>query len=86
MKNRLVDLNNHLFDTLERLKDTALNPEQLDLELSRAKAISDVSDKIIEIAKTSLQAAKLQADYLGSTQALPVYFSEPQPIEVKKND
>lgn len=59
MKNKITDLNNHLFAQLERLGDEDLTEEQLKVEVQRAKAITDVSSKIIDCAKTTLDAAKL---------------------------
>ena len=49
MKNTLADLNNHLFEALERLNDD-LSDEQLDKELKRAEGICAVSEQIIENA------------------------------------
>lgn len=40
MKNKLSDLNDHLFTQLERLTNEDLNPEQLQMEIERGKAIS----------------------------------------------
>ena len=37
MKNTLQDLNNHLFEQLERLNDEDLTDDQLDRELRRAE-------------------------------------------------
>ena len=51
VRNKMEDLNNILFEQLERLNDDSLN---LDEELKRAKAISNVSDKLIQSADLSL--------------------------------
>jgi len=40
MKNKLIHLNNHLFEQLERLNDADLKSEELQEEMSRAKAIT----------------------------------------------
>lgn len=47
MKNTLEDLNNHLFEQLERLNDEDLDPEALDRELRRAEGMSKVAERII---------------------------------------
>lgn len=39
MKNTLTDLNNHLFEQLERLNDDELDDAQLDKELRRAEGM-----------------------------------------------
>lgn len=50
MKNRIEDLRNHLFATLEALQD-----EKNPMDLARAKAISDVSQTIINSAKVEVE-------------------------------
>lgn len=59
MKNKLVDLKNHLFTALERLNDETLTDEQLKTEITRAQAISELGKVIIDGAKTTLLHAKL---------------------------
>jgi hypothetical protein len=59
MKNRLVDLNNHLFEQLERLNDEDLKPEQLKMEIDRAKSMGFLGSQIIANAKLVLDAAEL---------------------------
>lgn len=63
MKNKLGDLNNHLFAALERLNDESLTAEQIDAEVKRAGAMVSVSDQIIGNADLQLKAAKLFADH-----------------------
>ncbi|SDJ57428.1 hypothetical protein [Salipiger marinus] len=63
MKNRLSDLNNHLFAQLERLADESLSAEQLEQEVKRADAIVSVADTITSNADLQLRAAKLYAEH-----------------------
>ncbi|WP_102226850.1 hypothetical protein [Acidimangrovimonas sediminis] len=68
-KNRLSDLNDHLFAQLERLSDESLTAEQIEQEVKRAGAIVDVADQVSENAKLQLTAAKLFAEH--GAQVLP---------------
>lgn len=63
MKNKLSDLNNHLFSQLERLADESLTAEDVEREVKRADAIVEVSDQVLRIADTGLKAAKLYAEH-----------------------
>ena len=56
MKNKLIDLNNHLFEQLERLNDDELKGEDLTRELNRAKAMSGCAAQIINCASLALKA------------------------------
>lgn len=62
MKNRLSDLNNHLFAQLERLSDEDLSEERIEQEVKRAAAIVDVSDQIVKTADLTLKAVKFVAE------------------------
>lgn len=66
MKNKLSDLNNHLFAQLERLSDEDLKGEALTEEIGRAKAVSSISKDIISGAAIALDAAKFQNDFRGA--------------------
>ena len=46
MKNKLVDLNNYLFEQLERLNDDELGDEGLKKEIGRAKAITKQMEEL----------------------------------------
>lgn len=54
MKNTLTDLHNHLFETLEALKDPD-NP----MDVERAKAVSNVAQTLIDSAKVELKFIEL---------------------------
>lgn len=56
-KNKINDLRNHLFETLEALKD----PDK-PMELDRAKAVADVARVIVD-------SAKVEVDFLKVTGA-----------------
>ena len=58
MKNKMDDLRNHLFETLEALKD-----EEKPMDLDRARAIADVSRVIVD-------SAKVEVNFLNVTGAL----------------
>ena len=68
IKNKLGDLNNHLFEQLERLNDGELKGEELKEELMRANAITNVAKEIISNGNLMLQATKLQVETLGRSQ------------------
>lgn len=63
MKNKLGDLNDHLFAQLERLADETLDPENLAREVDRAEAIVAVADQVVANKRLQLDAAKLWASH-----------------------
>jgi hypothetical protein len=56
MKNKLEDLNNHLFAEIERLGEEDLLGEALTQEIARSKAMSNVASHIINNAALVLKA------------------------------
>ena len=62
MKNKLTDLNNHLFAQLERLGDEDTIGEKLDEEISRSKAITGISKEIVGNARLVLDAQKFKVE------------------------
>lgn len=63
MKNKLTDLNDHLFAQMERLSEEDLSADQIEQECKRADAIVAVSDQILQGASTQLKAATLIANH-----------------------
>jgi len=57
--NTLTDLNNHLFEQMERLNDDELVPEALEIEIKRSDAMTNVATQIINNAKLAVEAEKI---------------------------
>jgi hypothetical protein len=71
MKNKLTDLRNHLFATIELLLD-----DESPMDIDRAKAVSDV-------AQTIINSAKIEVDFLkqvggSQTTGFIPFDSEPK--------
>jgi hypothetical protein len=75
MKNKLTDLNNHLFAQLERLGDEELKGDALTEEIHRAKVIANVAQQIINNGNLVLNAIKTKEEYFPTQKALPELFS-----------
>ncbi len=87
MKNKLSDLNDHLFEQLERLNDEDLTPEKMAKEVSRTDAIVKVSEQIINNATVALRVAELVAEHGGKgtfEHLLPVNGKDAKVIEGPK--
>lgn len=63
MKNKLSDLNNHLFAQLERLGEENLTADQIDKEVDRSKAIIGVAAQIVSAQHLNLKAVELIAEH-----------------------
>jgi len=62
-KNKLSDLNDHLFAQIERLADEDLTPDKIDHEVRRGAAIVSVADKILEMASLQIKATQVIAEH-----------------------
>lgn len=58
MKNKLSDLNNHLFAQLERLGNEALTGEELAKEIDRSNAITSLAKEVISNGRLVLDAQR----------------------------
>jgi len=70
-RNSLGDLNNILFEQLERLNDTDLKGDALREEMDRAKAINGVAEKIIKNGSLVLSAKRMIDDRMDADLKLP---------------
>ena len=59
MRNKLSDLNNHLFEQLERLNNDELKGDELKQEIERSKAMGAIATQIVNGTKVTVDAMKL---------------------------
>jgi hypothetical protein len=58
-RNKISDLNNHLFSQLEKLNDDNLTGNELTMECKRAKAMSSIATQILNSTRLTLEAMKM---------------------------
>lgn len=64
-KNKLTDLNNHLFAAIERLNDEdMIDPEKIRIEIEKAKAMSAIARNIVDNNRVALEVMRI-ADSQG---------------------
>lgn len=63
MKNTLTDLNNYLFEAIERINDDDLDDAALEKEIKRSEAITKIAGVVINNANVQLQALKHMDEY-----------------------
>lgn len=77
MRNKLSDLNDHLFAAIERLNDEGLDPERIPVEAARGKAIAELAEKSLAAGRLALDAAKLAHEAGGRDIDLPAMLEGP---------
>lgn len=82
MKNKIEDLRNHLFATLEALGPDAEKP----MELERAKAIADVARVIVDSAKAEVQFIQATGGRSQGTGFMPAPEPLPQRPRLASGD
>lgn len=78
VKNKLSDLNNHLFAQLERLSEEGLTAEQVDQEVKRADAIVGISEQIVKNADLHLKAVNILANHGDRFRPMLPMLGEPK--------
>lgn len=75
MKNTLVDLNDQLFEQLERLNDIDLKGDELEEEIKRSRSIENVAKQIINNGRLVLDSQKFLDDRLNIDNDVPKMLS-----------
>ncbi len=73
MRNKSINLRNHLFEALERLQNDELTPEELQQEIQRSQAVSDVANSIINLAKAEIAFHRATASLGKTTEQQPFF-------------
>ncbi len=73
-KNKITDLNDHLFAQLERLSDEDLRGEALIEEVRRARSVTEVAQQVIASGDLLLKARIAADNTLTGTKILPQLF------------
>ena len=76
MKNKLSDLNDHLFEAIEWLGDRDLKGEDLREEIRRAEAKCRVAQQIIAGGNLALNALKAADAFMDQKTKLPPLLTE----------
>lgn len=63
MKNKLSDLNNYLFEQIEKINDDSLSAEELEKEIKKAETIANIAETIIKNGELQYKAAIKAAEY-----------------------
>ena len=72
MKNTLSDLNNYVFEQLERRNDDSLSEDELEREMKKTDAVVKVSEKIIETGELAFRTMQHMDQYgYGSDRVVP---------------
>jgi hypothetical protein len=75
MKNKIEDLNNHLFDMIERIMDKDLTKEEITLESFRAATLCNIAIQVVNVGKLAAVGYEL-ADGSFGKKRLPAFFLE----------
>lgn len=85
MKNTLSDLNNYLFETLERLLDDDLSDEDMQREILRSQAVTTVAETVIHNGELALKTMQHLNDMgYGSGKKDSLLAPVPKMLEVGK--
>ena len=74
VRNKLTDLNDHLFAELESLRDDSLTDDaaKMDRAIARSRAVCDLAGRVIEVGNLAISAMKVMGPESGVPEGLPL--------------
>lgn len=82
MKNKLLDLNNYLFEQIERINDDTLTDDQLEKTIKKAEAINKTAENIIRNGELALKVVGVAAEYgFVAPEAIPSMLGIEKPAK-----
>ena len=76
MRNNLSALNDYLFESIERIQSDELSDEELDREIKRAEAVTEVAKVIVQNGELALKAMKHREEYGVERIKIPAMLTE----------
>lgn len=73
MRTSITDLNNLLFEQIERITNDDLSEEELDREVKRVKAVTDIAKTIVDNNRVAVDALKY-LEPVGSEHMVDLKF------------
>lgn len=76
MADTISHIRNSLVTQLDRLTNEGLEGDALQKEINRARAMSELSEQILDAGRLALQAARFVDTSMSANHKLPEYFHE----------
>lgn len=76
MADTISHIRNSLVTQLDRLTNEGLEGDALQKEINRARAMSELSEQILDAGRLALQAARFVDTSVPANPKLPEYFHE----------
>ena len=84
MNNTLTDLNNALFEAIERIQDDELTQEELAREITRAEAVTKIAEVVVRNGELALKTLQHLNEYGYGKRANENLAPIPRMLEAKE--
>ena len=83
MKNKLGDLNEHLYKALERVNEENLSAEDVSKAIEQGKAVQGLSNSILSLGRLVMDGMQMQHEQGGDLPDI-LSISAPKPLRAVK--